>query len=177
MSVSAIFDFNSAEYYRALRATMRHNRAARWLMALLGIVMPALAIWAWVIRDWERLSMVGVIVNGAPWILISAFYLSMPWLTATVFARRALRDEPSVRDEQTRIVSSVGLEVRGSNYLQQFSWSDIVRTVETPEFFLFFYNRRAAQYIPKRALQEADVRALRDIVQAHATGKYRLAPA
>lgn len=96
---------------------------------------------------------------------------------ATVFVHRALRDEPSVRGEQTRIMSSVGLEVRGSNYLPQFTWSDILRTVETPEFFLFFYNRRAAQYIPKRALQEPDVRALRDIVQAHAAGKYRLAHA
>lgn len=67
------FDFDSAEYYRALRATMRHNRAARWLMPLLVIVMPAPAIWAWVIRDWERLSTIGDIVNGAPWILISAF--------------------------------------------------------------------------------------------------------
>ena len=177
MTVSAEFDFNSSEYYRALRATMRHNRAVRWLVPLLGVGIPALAIWTWVIRDWDRLSMVGVIVNGGPWIALGAFYLSMPWLVARVTARRALRDEPSVRGQQTRIISSAGLEVRGTNYLQQFTWSDIVRTVETPEFFLFFYNRRAAKYLPKRALGEAETEALRDLVRAHAATKHRLAPA
>src|SRR5262245_20479773 len=103
MTVSAAFDFNSAEYYRALRATMRHN-PARWIFPVLGIGMPAVAIWIFVMQDWARLSAVGVIVNGAPWILISAFYLSIPALTARVLALRALRDDPRVRGQQTRIV-------------------------------------------------------------------------
>jgi YcxB-like protein len=177
MTIFATFDFNSKEYYRALRAMMRYNRAARLLLPTLGVGMPALAIWFWVIRDWDRLTVAGAILNGAPWIVVSAFYLAIPWLTATVLARRALRDEPNVRGEQTRIVTSAGLEVRGANYVQQFNWPDIVRTVETPEFFLFFYNRRAAQYLPKRALNGNDTSALRELLDAHAPGKHRLAPA
>ena len=177
MTVSAEFDFNPSEYYRALRATMLHNRALLWLLPLLGVAMPAVAIWAFVIRNWDRLSMRGVIINGAPWIAIGAFYLSMPWLMARVIARRARRDDPAVRGQQTRIISSAGLEVRGANYVQQFTWSDIVRTVETREFFLFFYNRRTAQYVPKRALRGADAEAVRDLVRAHAAREHRVATA
>jgi hypothetical protein len=169
--VSATFDFRTAEYNRALRAMMLRNRAVRWLVPLFGLGMPALALWAWVVRDWDRLSPAGVVVNGGPWLVIGAFYLSMPWVMARILARRALRDDPSVRGEQTRSVSSDGVEVRGSNYGQQFTWADIVRTVETPEFFLFFYNRRAAQYVPKRAVDGADAQVIRDLIQTHAHGK------
>jgi hypothetical protein len=177
MMVSAVYAFDQREHYRALRAMMRYN-PVWWLIPALGIGLPAIALWAFVIRDWDRLSLLGVVINGAPWIALGAFYLTMPWLMARTFARRAIRDDPSVRGEQIRTVSPEGLVVRGANLLQRFPWADIVRAVETPEFFLFFYNRRAAHYIPKRALMSADLEALRTLLDSHTSSrKHRAAPA
>ena len=166
MTVNATYEFDSAEHYRALRAMFRFNRA-RWLIPVLGIAMPAVAIWAFVIRVWERLSPLGVLVNGLPWVFIGAFYLALVPLMYRSMARRATRDDPSLRGTQIRALSEAGFEARGAGFSQQLAWTDIVRAEETKEFFLFFYNRRAAYYIPKRCLQTGDEAALRSLIADH----------
>ena len=58
-------------------------------------------------------------------------------------------------------------ELASENYLQRHPWSDIVRCVETDEFFLFFYNKRMAHYLPKRAIGLVEAQAIRELIEAH----------
>jgi hypothetical protein len=167
MTVAATYIVDAKEHYRALRAMMRNN-PARWLAIVMGTIVPAIAIWTFVVRDWDRLSPMGILLNGGPWILISGFYLFLLPLMLRSVARRATREEPALRGEQARILSADGLEARGHNFLQRLPWADIRRSVETPEFFLFFYNRRQAYYVPKRSLSEPDIATVRAIIQSHA---------
>ena len=155
---------------------LRFNRW-KWVIPMLGIGMPAVAIWAFVVRDWSRLSPAGVLLNGLPWIVIGAFYLALVPLMYRSLARRALRDDPSVRGTQIRTLSRRGLEARGANFSQWLAWADLVRVEEVDEFFLFFYNRRVAYYVPKRCLALSDAAACRSLIATRRDGTQLEAPA
>ena len=174
MTVIATYEFDSAEHYRALWAMFRFNRA-RWLIPVLGIGMPAVAIWAFVVRDWDRLSPFGALLNGLPWVFIGAFYLALVPLMYRSLARRAVRDDPRVRGTQVRTLSEAGFEARGAGFSQRLAWPELVRVEEVKDFFLFFYNRRAAYYIPKRCLQTADEAGLRTLIADYRTTTHLVA--
>lgn len=164
--IAGRFEFDSMEYYRALRAMLRRN-PVRWVIPIMGIFVPGYFIWTYVISIWDRVSLSAAVANGLPWVLLGAFYLSLVPLMNRRSARRALKNNPSLRGPQTRVVDERGLEIQGANFLQRLSWTDIVRTDETEEFFLFFYNQRMAFYVPKRCLSETDIEIVRSLISAH----------
>ena len=163
MSVTATFDFDQREYYRGLRAVMRRN-PYWWLIPVLGIVLPLGMIWLAVGRRWHQVSAEQAILSALPWALLGTFYLALVPMMARSAARRALENDPSLRGTQTRIIDDAGLHVRGAGFAQDFAWSDIVRVVESPDFFLLFYNKRMAHYVPKRALSTNEIQAARELI-------------
>src|SRR6188472_760563 len=123
MTATGRFEFDSREYYRALRAMWRSN-PARPFLPLVAVVIPGAAIWLSVVRNWDRLTPMGVVLNGLPWVLLSAFYITLIPMMLRAGARKATQNEPSLRGPQVRTVSDEGVEITGANFLQRLSWSD-----------------------------------------------------
>lgn len=102
-------------------------------------------------------------LDALPWVIIGAFWLEfIPWLQRRAARKLPARDA-SVRGPQERAVDATGYHSRGNGVHLDVPWHAMVRGVETDQFFLFFYNKQCAYYLPKRALSEtqcADVRAL-----------------
>jgi hypothetical protein len=163
MTTSATFDFDRREYYRGIRAVQANN-PYRWVIPLVGIILPSVMIWFAIGESWQRMGPWLAFQNALPWLLLGAFYLSMMPLMARAAAKKALENDPSLRGPQTRIVDDEGIHVLGAGLRQDLRWTDLVKAVETREFFLFFYNKRQAHYIPKRVLTSASVADVRNLI-------------
>jgi len=171
MRVSKTFDFDSQEFYRAIRFMGRFNPATRWVPAF-AVGFPLLMFYLVVVRSWGRISVLSASLNMLPWLLLGAFYLALVPLMQRTWARKATEYDPSLRGPQTRIVDESGVEVRGANSHQHLSWPDLRRIAEGPEFFLFFYNKRMAHYLPKRVLDAAEIGVVRELAQANAGARF-----
>jgi hypothetical protein len=166
MTTSATFDFDQREYYRGIRAAQAHN-PYRWVIPLAGIVLPAVMIWLAIGDSWQRIGPWLAFQNALPWLLLGVFYLTMMPLMARAAARKALENDPSLRGPQTRIVDDDGVHVLGAGFRQDLRWTDLVKAVETEEFFLFFYNKRQAHFVPKRVLPLASIAEVRSLLASH----------
>jgi len=158
MSVSATFDFDSSEHYRASREVARRI-STRWLaraFALLALIFVGLNVRA----TWGS-PPAYVFVNALPWLLLGVFWLSLVPLTQWWAAKRLPARDASVRGTQERTVDSQGYHSRGNNVALDIPWHAMVRVVETDAFFLFFYNKQCAYYLPKRALTDDQTRQVR----------------
>ena len=166
MSVTSQFKFDRKEYQLALRETWAFN-PGRWVLPVMGILLPGVMLWVAVGQYWGEISAKDAVLSALPWLLLSGFYMSMLPLMRRAAARKALENDPALRGAQTRIVDDAGLQVAGAGFSQQLRWSDLVRAVETEHFFLFFYNKRIAHYLPKRSLRADDVSKVRALLAAH----------
>ena len=111
-------------------------------------------------------------LNALPWLLLALFYLMLLPRMYRSMARKALENDPSLRGGQIRTIDELGLHVQGAGFTQDLSWADLVRVVESPEFFLFFYNKRVAHYAPKRAFSPAAIADVQGLVRTHAAGRF-----
>jgi hypothetical protein len=166
MAATATFDFDQQEYYRGIRAVQAHN-PYRWVIPVAGIIVPAVMIWLAIGDSWQRIGPWLAFQNALPWLLLGAFYLTMMPLMARAAAKKALENDPSLRGPQTRIVDEGGVHIVGAGFRQDLRWTDLVKAVETEEFFLFFYNKRQAHFVPKRALAPASVAVVRGLIGSH----------
>jgi hypothetical protein len=166
MGVSVTFDFDSSEYYRALRQAWRYNPARR-LSLILGFGVPAVMGWLLVVRTWGEVPFSTAFWNVLPWLVLGGFYLALMPLMLKSAARKAPENDPALRGPQTRSVGPAGIQVKGAGFTQDFGWNDLVRVLETAEFFLFFYNKSVGHYLPKRALAPAEADQIRDLVRAN----------
>jgi hypothetical protein len=167
MAITAQFEFDEAEHRRVLRETWSLH-PMRWVVPVAGILVPATMIWLGTVRYWRQLSAADALLNALPWVLLGAFFLGLAPLVHRAGARKALDVDPSLNGIQTRTVDETGLHVRGAGFSPSLGWGELVRVSETPNFFLFFYDRQLAHYIPKRALDDQARDDLRNLIQAHA---------
>ncbi len=167
MSVTAQFEFDEAEHRRALHEQWA-LQPMRWVTLFAGIVVPVAMIWLGVGRQWGEISATDAFLNALPWLLLGAFFLGLPPLLHRAAARKALEADPSLNGTQARTVDDTGLHVRGAGYAPSLGWGELARVSETPNFFFFFYDKRLAHYIPKRALDARERDELRNLIQAHA---------
>ena len=94
--------------------------------------------------------------------LIWAAYLwwGGPWLTA----RRSLREDPCAKDDVRHIVSPEGFGVRTGALSIDVKWAHITQIVETKEFMLFYFTKRAAYFTPKRVIPDTELESLRSLL-------------
>lgn len=164
MTVRATFSFDRREHYRAIRQVFRRTpaRFVPWLFALLGL---ALAYWN-ALRYWDTVPMADLIWNALPWLLITAFWVVLiPYLHWRA-ARTTARSDPSVQGPQLREIDDAGVHSLGNGVRLDLPWNILLKAVETDEFFLYFYSKQLAFYVPKRVLPPADVQAVRVLTQA-----------
>jgi hypothetical protein len=163
---TATFEFDEREYYRGLRAVQANN-PYWWTIPVAGIVVPAVMIWLAIGGSWRQVDPWRAFLNVLPWLLLGAFYLSLMPMMARAAARKALQNDPALRGTQVRTVDGEGVHIIGAGFRQDLRWTDLVKVVETDEFFLFFFNKRQAHYVPKRALDAADIDEVRMLVRSN----------
>lgn len=109
-------------------------------------------------------------LNGVPWnqlgllyfaaLLLAALSFGAPWLQRRQL-RRAYAESPIMREPQRYEFSVQGFTIRGGPAATTLGWDAIREAVETDEFFLLFFAKKTAYYLPKQAL--ADHRAAADL--------------
>lgn len=102
---------------------------------------------------------------GATALALLALSLAVP-LIQTWHFRRLYASTPSLRGPQVYRLSGEGVTITGGPATTSLGWDAFVKAMETPEFFLLFYNKRCAYYLPKRVIggpaEQSALRALLD---------------
>jgi hypothetical protein len=84
---------------------------------------------------------------GAPAFALIGFPLLQRWNV-----RSAHKNNPSLRGNQTFVLTSDGFNAQGSLHSTTVTWKGITRVLETSEYFLFFVSRNTAYFIPTREI-------------------------
>ena len=155
MSVSATFDFDPAEHYRATRAVTRFTPARYFVW---GFTALALGMLAWnVLPYWDEAEPSTLFASALPWLLIGVFWVVFIPVLQRRSARKLHERDVSVQGPQERALDATGFHSRGNGVALDVPWHAMARAVETEQFFLFFYNKQCAYYLPKRALAPEQV--------------------
>src|ERR1051326_4108960 len=151
------FHWTPSVYVRATHAISRHMRGPISLIPMLFTAAFILFLAALASTD----------SPGAPWALFgcgafsilfaSYLYWGAPWFRA----RRVLREDPCAQDGVRHTIAPEAFFVRTSGVAVEVKWGHIVQVVETPEFLLFYFNKRGAYFTPKRVIPENDLPTLR----------------
>lgn len=172
VTVSSVFDFDSSEYYRALRVVSRHT-AARWLswgFGALALVLAAVSV-----RDgWGRVSPVALFLNALPWVLLGVFWVAFLPISQRRAARSLPKRDASVQGPQERTVDASGFHSRGNGVALDVPWHAMVQGLESDEFFLFFYSKQLAYYLPKRVLSGTQIEEVRTLMRSGLGERARL---
>ena len=172
MTVSTVFDFDSSEYYRALRVVSRRT-AARWLSWGFGALALVLAVLS--VQDaWGRVSPLALVLNGLPWVLLGVFWVAFIPISHRWAARSLPKRDASVRGPQERTIDANGFHSRGNGVALDVPWHAMVRGVESAEFFLFFYSNQLAYYVPKRMLSGTQIGEVRTLMRSGLGERARL---
>ena len=151
-----------AETVRATQIVLRRRPwgwTERWALPLFvafGLLFIRLG------TPWQELWLLGIVVLG----------LGLVQVVLPIVQRRQLRrtyaDTPSLRGPQVYRFSDSGLAITGGASSTTLGWDSLVEALETEEFFLFYYSKLAAFYLPKRVTSDAGQRsALRELVRTH----------
>jgi len=159
MSVRAVFKFDPSEHYCALRAVTRLTPARyySWASLALAIVLVAWALMSLASGQTLRDQLVIIL----PWVVLAIIWAGIIPFTQWRLARKLSKRDPIVIGTQQRIVDSEGYHSRGNGVALDIPWHVLYKVVETDAFFLFFYNKRCAYYVPKRAISVDEVAAVR----------------
>jgi hypothetical protein len=163
-TVRTVFEFDPSEHYKASRIVTRFT-AARWIGWGFAAFAAAFALYT-VAQGWDEASPAALIIAVLPWLLLGAFWIGLIPLSQRWAARTIATKDASVRGPQERSVDAVGYHSRGNGVGLDVPWHAMVRGVETEAFFLFFYNKQCAYYLPKRAVPADDVPLVRSLMRA-----------
>lgn len=92
--------------------------------------------------------------------------LSLPAIQRWQY-RRAYAQTPSLRLPQVYRFTDDSLEMVNDLARAEMRWDALVEAAETGEFFLFYYSKKCAYFLPKRVVGAEDAQAeLREFVRA-----------
>jgi hypothetical protein len=133
-------------------------------VAIGGVVIFLAVIALGLLRTHRPL--LATIVDLAPYFFIIALWIGMLWALPAL-AARAFRRNPMYQGDFTMEITDEEIRVTGPQTTWHTRWSGIVRAIETPAYFLFFYSKDCAQFLPKHAVPPADLPGLRTLLKAH----------
>ena len=165
MAITATFDFDPAEHYRATRAVYRRT-ALRFMPWAFAAVILGLLAWN-LVPHWDDATGGGWLGSALPYIIFLLIWLPLIPFMQRRAARKLPEHDPSARGTQERSVDVAGFHSRGNGVSLDVPWHVMRRAVETEEFFLFFYNKQCAYYLPKRVLSAAHLTDVRALVRTH----------
>lgn len=165
MAVRTTFDFDTKEHYRALRAVTRET-PFRWLIPLLALVVPGVMIAMVLIGAAARGVPLGRMVPSVlPYVALSLFWFALVPLSQRRRANRLPSEDVSTQGPQVRTLDSEGFHSSGNGVKLDVPWHAFKRAVETEEFFLMFYNRQCAYFLPKRTMSVGEQAEIRDLLR------------
>jgi hypothetical protein len=152
-----------AETVRASRAVARRTPWGRyaqmvWLAVLVVLVTAALVLEVpiGIVGTWFAVLM-----------FISLATLALPALQRRQI-RRAYAGTPSLQGPQSYRFTDEGIEMANALARSNVRWDALVEAAETPDFFLFYYSKKCAYYLPKRVVGDLAAQALlREFVREH----------
>jgi hypothetical protein len=164
------FDWQARDHIMVSRLLTREMfatgwpRVGKWLFVALIVALGLGAILLVIQGNYPTA------ISAAPWIVLMVFWLFFfdriaPWLQA----RRFRRHDPNAAYPFTHTLGPDGLGVSTHTADLALKWAGLVKVRETPDLFMFYYNKRCAYYLPKRAISggESGLEALRSWVRSH----------
>ena len=141
-------------------------RARIWIVGALLIVVGTPLLF---VRSYPRVAWIG------PLLVATGFV----WMTLLRALRRraalATFDlSPALRHEQHWLVTEDGIEVSYSGEIAKVSklpWREILRVEETRDGFGFVVSLQRTGFLPRRAVRDADLPALRARLTAHSPSR------
>ena len=155
-SRSYTFDWRPEEHGRVTSLLVREQfgsgirRVMKW--GVLGVViLGALVASATAVSvsttDPITFATVGLLV-----IAVTALVLGFGRLAGWIQAWQLKRHDPNVAHPITHFLDESGYHVTTRTTDIDLRWDGLHKVRETPEWFMFYYSRRLAYYLPKRAL-------------------------
>ncbi|MBB6072581.1 hypothetical protein HNQ61_004244 [Longimicrobium terrae] len=159
------FTWDRGEVVRAVRA-VRANVSGRpwWLVfaypvLLIMIVAVASTLWDGTLSRGALVQAIG------PWILfLVAWATLMAWIGPWLTARAQSRENGPGQHTLIGTLSGDGYGTDNGRTQNSIHWNGVLRAVETPEFFLFYYNRNCAFYLPHRAIAPEQLPEVRRVI-------------
>jgi hypothetical protein len=84
------------------------------------------------------------------------------------------QSSPASQGQQTYFIDERGIELSGPLYRTNLEWPAITRVVETRLFFLIYFGKQAAYFVPKRILSAVETSELRELIRRNVHGKISL---
>jgi hypothetical protein len=145
------------EHYRAIR-TLRHEHARQErrlrrelrIVSLAVFTLIALTIIAHRWRETHHPPIAFLWMFGVPLLLVAGYVATRP-IALKRAVKRQLDDDPSTQQERRYTLDPSGLHIDGESFHVELPWARLIVVRETNEFFLFI-ARKAAYYLPKRAI-------------------------
>lgn len=163
MSIAVEFDFDPDEHIRASRAVLALS-PLRWVNRAFVTLAVSLLLWRIYAGVAQDLSVGEMLIGIAPWAIIATVWLLLiPYLQFRA-ARNVARTDPSVRGKQIRRVDDDGYHSEGNGISFNIPWHAMPTVRETPEFFLFYYNKNCAYYLGKARLSAEQLASVRTLI-------------
>lgn len=165
MSVTTTYEFDPREHYKAARAVTRLTwfRWVPWIAVGITLLLVLVEV---ILPHWGEFDAWEIFLTSLPWLLLGVFWIALlPWSQRRA-ARKLVKRDPSVRGPQERSVDATGFHSLGNGVRLDVPWHAMARAVETDQFFLFFYNKQCAYYVPKRALSDSQCAEVRTLMRA-----------
>ena len=165
-SLSYRFDVTPAlrwSVQRELQRRSRWYRRMQYAYAALPLVLVGLSLAS-------GRSLTVAVVDNLAWVVgLPLFgFVGLPWLSRWTTARQ-LRSNPALGGAQAFALTDDGLAMENAAGSTLVRWSALLRVVEAPEHFLFYYSPQCAYYLPRATVPLAELPTVRSFITAHTT--------
>ncbi|GAA4913635.1 hypothetical protein HD597_010506 [Nonomuraea thailandensis] len=141
MDFTVEYEPSPGEVVRALEQALKHQlKALIWLFPAFLVVFGAVFL---------LLGNIGIGLG----MLVAA--IVVPFVIPWSLRRAARKQVPFICVPTTLHVTDEGYESRSEKLTTQARWSLFSRVVVTPEFWLFFANKQATGFLPRKAFTPA----------------------
>jgi hypothetical protein len=83
--------------------------------------------------------------------------------------KRQLRSNPMLGGPQSFALQEDGLAMENRAGSALVRWPTLLRVVESPEYFLFYYTRQFAYFLPRAAIPSSELQLVRDRIRRSVT--------
>lgn len=172
MEQSFTFLVTPESHYAATRAVIRRTIGRKVLRGIV-LVPPAVVVASAVLT---QQTIVDAFWSQALWIVTPAILilLVVPWLERRQVAS-AHKTTPSLGGEQRCTYDESGIRMSGPMSNVDLQWSAITHVVETADFFLFYFSKNCAHFLPQNVIgSEEERERLRALVAAQVPGRFKI---
>jgi hypothetical protein len=159
-----------------LRSAVQRDLAARWKwyrrMQYAYLVMPLVFIGIGLLA---HRTLFQAIRENLFWIVglpVMGFVI-VPWLNRWGI-RRQLRSNPMLGGTQSFALRDDGLAMETRAGSAHVRWGAILRVVESPRHFLFYYTPQCAYFLPRASIPASEIDAVRSHIRQYVAGPNEL---